>query len=63
MEYGRLIDFIFEEKISKSKYLDLIEFYYPYRIYLYGKQFKVNRESTQSICREKIKNRLYISLN
>ncbi len=45
MEYGRFFDFILKEKISKSKNLELLEFYYPYKMYLYGNQYKENREN------------------
>lgn len=55
MEYGRLIDFISDEFISKSKYLDLLEFYFPYKLYLYGDQYKVNRENKVSVAKEKLK--------
>lgn len=43
------------EYISKSKYLDLLEFYYPYKIYLYGNQYKINSENKISVFKERVK--------
>lgn len=55
MENGRLLSYLYNEKLSKDSYMDILEFIYNYRIYRYGSHNKIDNDRKISILKEKLK--------